>query len=379
MRQLIHITADYPDKIIPNKTLAVKKLLDLTPDFNHRIYSLNRRNGFSGIRQIEENAPCLVTLEYKALPMALMQETFLNPVADWICNDIKKKDIQFDVIHAHKMTVEGIIAKRISEKLKRPFICSLWGNTDQKFVRMKPEKKKLYKSIASQAEVLLPATPWIKDYIQEKLSVPPEKFIDLPVITDVDKLISAEPSDNGLVTVCNLNFYKSKGVPDLLKALSVLAAKGQKIKLAIIGGGSTSNIEAVQKLIRGLHLDNEVTLLGPLPHEQVQDHLCRYSAFIMPTLTETYGMVFIEALFSGIPILYTEGRGIDGYFNDVDIGYRCKPASVGDIVRGIEYLLGNEKQLKENIKNLQENGFFKKFDKYEIAKSYSKILNDIHI
>ncbi len=377
MRNIIHITADYPDKFNPKKTSAVKKLLDMTPEFQHVIYSLNRTNGLKGIQKIPEDAKGLTTLTYKALPMALMQETFLNPVADWICNDIESKKIEIDLIHAHKMTVEGVIAKRIARKLDRPFICSLWGNTDQKFLRMKPEKRRLYKKIANESLRLLPATPWIQHYIQEKLSVPAGKFAELPVVTDIEKLIPSLPSQEGIAILCNLNFYKPKGIPHLLQAIAELSQKGREIKLAIMGGGHIENVKAVKKQISDLELQELVTLTGPIPHEEVQKHLNKYTAFVMPTLTETYGMVFIEALFSGIPILYTEGRGIDGYFDDVEIGYRCKPASVEDIVKGIEYLIENEKTLKENIKDLQQNGFFLKFDKYEIAKKYSDILNSV--
>ena len=40
-----------------------------------------------------------------------------------------------------------------------------------------------------------------------------------------------------------------------------------------------------------------------------------YTALVLPTLRETFGMVYIEALFAGVPILYSQDRGVDGFFD----------------------------------------------------------------
>ena len=54
--------------------------------------------------------------------------------------------------------------------------------------------------------------------------------------------------------------------------------------------------------------------------------------FVMPSLTETFGIVFIEALSQGLPLIYTKGQGIDGYFPQGFVGYAYNPL---DVVNGL--------------------------------------------
>ncbi len=377
MSNILHITADYPDAIAPHKTRAVKSLLDHSPDFNHLVYSMNRATGLGGIEKHPDETDNVISFRYKAPPLGFFQETFLTPIAEWIYADVTKRDVKIDAIHAHKLTVEGVIALKLSEKLQCPYICSVWGNTDQKFIRAKPEKKGLYREVATKASGLLPASPWIRDYVIERLNLKAEKFISLPVITECDDYLQSSISERGLVSAFNLDTYRLKGTVKLLEAISLIVKEGENIQLTIFGNGSDKSITAVNNLIARYKLQEHVRLGGPVPHQDILETFNQYQAFILPTLRESYGMVFIEALFSGIPILYSRGRGIDGFFDDVDIGYQCDPKSAQDIAHGLTYLMSIEEQLKSNIGNLQQNGFFEKFRKHEITKVYEDVLREL--
>ncbi len=377
MSNILHITADYPDAIAPRKTQAVKSLLDLSPEFNHLVYSMNRATGLGGIEKHPDEIDNVISFRYKAPPLGFLQETFLNPIAEWIFQDLQARSVRIDAIHAHKLTIEGVIALKLSEKLQCPYVCSVWGNTDQKFIRAKPEKKALYREIATKAARLLPASPWIKDYVVTSLDLKADNFTDLPVITECDRYLESPISNAGLVSAFNLDTYRLKGTVRLLEAISLNIKEGEDIKLTIFGSGSEKSVNAVNKLITKNKLQDHVSLGGPVPHENIQETFNQYQGFVLPTLRESYGMVFIEALFSGIPILYSRNRGIAGFFDDVDIGYCCDPKSASDIAHGLTYLMSIEGQLKSNISELQENGFFEKFRKHDIIQVYSEVIRGL--
>ncbi len=88
-------------------------------------------------------------------------------------------------------------------------------------------------------------------------------------------------------------------------------------------------------------------------------------------------MVYIEALFAGVPILYSEGRGIDGFFNSDGIGVRCNPASVSSICDGLLKLRDNSRSMKEIIRRLQEGNRFDMFRRKTICETYTEIIRDI--
>ena len=107
------------------------------------------------------------------------------------------------------------------------------------------------------------------------------------------------------------------------------------------------------------------------------DIMKRYDAFVMPTLRETYGLVYIEALFAGVPVLLSKGRGIDGYFKAGDIGYACDPQDVQDIAAGIEHLLTHEAALKKRIEAMQAHGEFSAVRRGHIIEMYRQGLNRV--
>jgi glycosyltransferase involved in cell wall biosynthesis len=90
----------------------------------------------------------------------------------------------------------------------------------------------------------------------------------------------------------------------------------------------------------------------------------------MPTRRETFGMVFIEALFSGLPLLHTKRWGIDGFFADDEVGYACDPTSLADIEAGVARLLGEQARFKRSIAALHERGGLDRFKRKTIAETY---------
>jgi glycosyltransferase involved in cell wall biosynthesis len=55
----------------------------------------------------------------------------------------------------------------------------------------------------------------------------------------------------------------------------------------------------------------------------------------MPSVRETFGLVYIEALSQGLPIIYSKGEAVDGYFDEATVGKKVNPESVSDIARAI--------------------------------------------
>lgn len=375
MKTVVHISADYPDPFIHNKTAAVANLVEGAVGFRHLVYSLNRVNGIHGVSasRFGEDHTCLI---YRAPPKGLLLRTRLNAVAGWILDDLQARDIRPDVVHAHKFTIEGLIALRLRDALGCPLICNIQGNTDTYIADRRYDARPTYRRLASESAKILSFAPWCGPAMQRILGVPLPHEV-LPVGTTCDRLLPPVISESPrLVSLFHLDGWRDKGADTLAAAVAVVAEDRPAVVLDIYGGGSEKQRKALEAAIRRCAPAGLVRLMGPIPHERVQQTLNGYSAFVMPSLHETYGMAFVEALFSGTPVVFPRDRAIDGIMPESDIGVRCDPTDVQGLAQSISYVLDNETRLKVRLGTVQAAGALEHLRLTSITERYRTILED---
>lgn len=375
MKTVVHITADYPDAFAPNKTAAVANLVQDAPGFRHFVYSLNRVDGLFGIHG-DQFAEDRVSLIYRAPPKGLLLRTRLDDVAAWILADLRSRDIEPNLVHAHKFTIEGLIALRLKETLSCPIICNIQGNTDTYIAARRYDVRPAYRTLASASETILSFSPWSGPAMQRILGMPLHYEV-LPVGTTCDRLLAPTMSEGTrLVSLFHLDSWREKGADTLASAVARVAESRPGLILDIYGGGSDKQRKALTSAIQDCATDGLVRLMGPLARDRVQQTLNSYSAFVMPSLHETYGMAFVEAIFSGTPVVFPRGRAIDGILPEWDIGAGCEPSSIEDLTRAINYVLDNESQLKQRIATAQDTGALNYLRRESITARYRQILED---
>lgn len=101
-----------------------------------------------------------------------------------------------------------------------------------------------------------------------------------------------------------------KGVAPLLEAVAKLKRSGNKVKLDLVGTGSKGYTKHLKALVRKLGISSEVRWLGFRSHKQVQSMYASYGAVILPSLQESFGLVAVEALASGVPLVATRAGGL---------------------------------------------------------------------
>ena len=373
-KTIVHITADFPDPMGPAKTSAVRNLIAETPGYRHVVYSLNRVSWTSEIAGLEFG-PDRTAIAYGAPPRGLLLVTRLRRVAEWILEDLSLRRLPVDALHLHKLSVEGLVGLEVAHALERPFLVNIWGDTDLRILEVRRDLASRWKAVLAEARAVVCCAPWTLDKIDRIIPVDRSKAVILPYIVQNETFspspVAAEPR---LVSVLNLDAYRRKNIELLTKAVVSLSRNRPKIKLDVFGGGSAETILELDKLIRGAGAEAFVTLKGPITGDALGATLRRYAGFVMPSRRETFGMVYVEALFAGLPVLYSRGWGIDGFFASEDIGYACDPARLDDIVSGVDRLLLQQETLKRRIQTLHERGDFDQFRARNIVSDYSAAL-----
>ena len=371
---ILHICKDYPDAIqSADKTKAVANLVENAKDFDHIVFSLNRTSSLAKRSVIRENP--LFAINYWGLPGGIGLKSSMAKTAGTIEEIIQQERLSFDLVHAHKLTMEGIIGYHISKRFQKPMACTIRGQTDFEVIRYKPHYRKFFAEILKHAQWLFFLAPWTQKEIGKTFpGITEHKSSMLPnIVYYAAPEKRREPIlSNRLITAVRFDAknFKSKYLGTTIAAFDRACRKIGDIHLDIAGGGNSPNKDKTKRLLNSVPSAANIHLTGNMDNARFCEVLPDYAAFVRPSYPETFGMVYLEALFAGIPVLHTKNTGIDGYFPNapftVAVDYRSPEA----IAEGIIDLYKNQKELKSRLQKRLNTGDFSLFLKENIVRSY---------
>ena len=177
-------------------------------------------------------------------------------------------------------------------------------------------------------------------------------YIPNSIETIPDK--KSELTEKRLISVGRLS--KEKGYIDLLKLYKKLIKDYPDWKLDIVGDGVER--ENLEEFISKNNLEEKVTLHGFQGKEYIDKLLNKSSIYIMTSLTESFGIVLIEAMSHGVPcIAYDSAEGAKEIINSGENGYLIKNRNMEAMITKIEDLIRNKeeririgKQARDSVK-----------------------------
>ncbi|MBC2724843.1 MAG: glycosyltransferase family 4 protein, partial [Desulfosporosinus sp.] len=88
-------------------------------------------------------------------------------------------------------------------------------------------------------------------------------------------------------------------------------------------------------------INDRVEFLGRLDHKEIIKYMAKTDIFSLPSWNEGFGVVYIEAMSQGRPVIGCKGEGIEDFVEDGKTGMLVKPENVDSLVKAIDYLLSN--------------------------------------
>lgn len=125
--------------------------------------------------------------------------------------------------------------------------------------------------------------------------------------------------------------FERKGLPDLIRAGRLVKMALPEIKIYVVG--EDPKTEVMRRLASELGMANAVEFMGKLPNERVRR--LRADIFVMPSLVEGFGIVFLEAMSAGIPVIGGKVGGTVELIKDGENGFTVVPGDVEDLARKI--------------------------------------------
>jgi len=123
------------------------------------------------------------------------------------------------------------------------------------------------------------------------------------------RLLAIYPADSGRFTVLSVGrMYRRKRVEVLLRAAAALRHRIRRLEVRLVGNGPRAG--ALHGLARELHLEETVTWLGDISRSSLAGEYNRAHVFCLPSVQEGFGIVLLEAMAAGKPVVASRAAAI---------------------------------------------------------------------
>lgn len=229
----------------------------------------------------------------------------------------------FDVIHVHHPMLIGSTARYLSWKYRVPLVSTYHTRYEQylHYVGLSGLRRfwPLYlRRTLGACDMVFAPTPHIRDYLKEVGINPPIEILPTglstasfyPNQTKAASLRAKLGAGRPYLFCTIARLAKEKNLEFLLESLAVYKQKaGPCFKLLLIGKGPYR--ERLCRRIDELSLTEEVFLTGEVPNEEIKEYCLACDLFLFPSRSETQGIVLLESMAAGTPVLALRATGTD--------------------------------------------------------------------
>ena len=276
-----------------------------------------------------------------------------------------EKGIHYDIIHSHYW-MSGLAAESLSEAWGGTPIIHMFhtlGEMKNRIARTEAEREGEYRlkgerQVLRRADRIVAATIAEVTQLRFLYKAPSEKLVVIPPGVDVSHFYPI-PADEAKMYVGLKSYDRMilfvgrieplKGVDTLIQAMSCLQLKeGKRVYLAIIGGDPSASpqemsgeMARLQKLCDDLSVEQTVVFLGKRDQDRLPYYYSAAELLVMPSHYESFGMVALEAMACGTPVIASEVGGLAYLVRDGETGFTIPDQEPEALCEKISWLLND--------------------------------------
>ncbi len=372
-KKILHIVADIPNKYKKRNTKAVLNLIEKSKSFDHYTIAIYKTTNPFETGLYENDQYSDVTIKYWGGKFGILLGLSMFILSIRIGYYLRKNKIDFDIIHAHKMAFEGMVAYFLSGYFKKPFVVSIRGEAESKVIKYKPHYRWILKKIIKKSKSTFLISKWIEEKLIKFCGLDKNKVVDLPNICKVKTIGEVVNNKCGFVSIMHLELFEKKGFCELLNGYKLYRENGGNELLKIVGDGSVEVRELLDYKIKKMNLCEFVTIENGMDQESLFDLINKSKVMILTSFNETFGMVYVESLLNLTPIIYSKGTGFSGYFKNKGYAISVNPNDFREISASLKQIdLFNVEAVEEL--NLDIVSIAKRFSVDEIIDRYESVI-----
>ena len=306
---------------------------------------------------------------YNFVPKHPLMFNIFDKRMEKLYKEVVKKEGKVDVIHAQSSLWGGISAAYVAKKYNIPLVITEHSSVKRGQYVRESYYKRIVNSYKS-ADAIIAVGNGLKKEIEELTNRKDIKVIGNLVDLSLFDIRNIKKESDEFIFFSVAFLEGEKGFDTLIKAFSK-KFKNERARLVI--GGDGSQREWLEGIAKNEGIENQVTFTGALSREEVAGWMNKCDAFVLPSRYETFGVVYIEALASGKPVIGTFNGGAEDIVNQ-EIGILVEIDNERELSDAMEYIRKNNKEYNpEKLRNYCTE----KFSANVIIKKIINVYNEV--
>ncbi|MCX5773941.1 MAG: glycosyltransferase family 4 protein [Fusobacteria bacterium] len=354
---------------IENKKQELEKL-------GHMVYIFSPKE--PGYTETEKNVFSIPSIKFILQP----EYRLTSPIDPKLVKLVKK--LKLNIIHVETPFTVGSVGRMIARKLKIPVVHTYHTLFPEyvHYLRLpvaitKPFAEKLSAHFCNKCDYIISPSTDVKTQLLRYGVKKPITVVPSGISFDITykcfdrslrESLGIKTEEKVLLFVGRLG--KEKNIEFLIDSFSKLKKMNHALKLLLVGNGPYKGVLEAQ--VKRLGLENEVIFAGYIPRVAVYRYYATADMFVFASVTETQGLVILEAMFCGLPVVAVKASGVEDMVEDGISGF-LTPLDINLFNEKILQVIGNLELQKTFIVNGEkraqdfspENTVRKIFDIYQ--------------
>lgn len=379
--KILMLTWEYPPRIVGGIARVVNDLSKRLIKDGHEVTVVTYREG---------NAPYFE--DDKGVKVYRIDNYIINPnnFIDWImqmnfnmvakASEIIANEGKFDVIHAHDWLV-AYAAKTLKNSYDIPIVSTIHATESGRNSGIHNETQRYINDtewmLTYESTEVIVNSNYMKRELQSLFGLPFEKINVVPNGININMFSGVERDydfrrqyalDNEKIILFMGRLVYEKGVQHLISAMPKILSGYHDAKLVIAGkGGMTDELKAQ---VNSMGISNKVYFTGYMDSKQVCKMYKCADVSVFPSTYEPFGIVALEAMLSGTPVVVSDIGGLNEIVTHGENGmksYAGNPNSIADSILELLYNPQLSQEVVKKAKNMVKNEY-----------NWAKIAQDTH-
>ena len=266
------------------------------------------------------------------------------------------RDLNLDIIHSHQPYSLGNEALKFSKEFNIPLVFTYHIRYEEysHYVPLVPESiskkyiRKMAVNYSNKCDTVIAPSTAIKKILEDREVKTPIEVIPSGInvenfkkdVNERDEIRKKyKINDNDILLITASRIVEEKNIKFLFKAFSEIRKKADNVKFLVVGDGAIKS--ELEEMSKNLHFERDIIFTGLVSRDEIVELYQASDLFVFASLTETQGLVAVEAMAAGLPVVAIKASGIEDMVDNGKDGILTND-SINEFSNGVLKIINDE-------------------------------------